>query len=310
MLTRSELEAMIYLLDDNDNEVVDAVQDRLFREGPEVVPLLEEIWSDNKDPGKGDKIEQLIDRINQRELLKDLMAWKSSVQKDLLEACLIVCRIQYPGMDSGMVYRYIEKLKLEVWMAMYNTHNPLDRIKVLNHILFERHGLSGNSENYHAPDNSFIHRLIETRRSNPITLCSLYAIVAQRLGLPVFGVNLPQHFVLAWCEEKQTPEALPYQSAASLRREDFGEVLFYINPFSKGQVFLKENIDEFLKAIHVEPRELFYEPCSNEDILQRMLRNLHFSYSELHHSRNVATIEMLMRQLGMSMLDEGNSEED
>lgn len=300
MIKDGELRAIVNLLDDTDEEVVRAAEARLFAEGPDVVPLLENCWTDNKDPFIAFRIETIIRSIQQQQLEADFTIWRDTGGADLLSACLLVNRIHYPGLNPDMVFKYLDKVRLDAWMAMYSAGNPLDKIQLLNHILFERHGFSGNTTNYHVPDNSFIHRVIETRKGNPISLCNLYSVIAQRLGMPVFGVNLPQHFVLAWCEEQSPQAQVPYNSPPALDRKDYGRVLFYINPFSKGQVFMKKNIDDFLQAIKVEARAEFYEPCDNQEILRRMLRNLHYAYAEIHNEEKLRETEVFMRIMGMT----------
>jgi regulator of sirC expression with transglutaminase-like and TPR domain len=308
MLSKSEIEAILYLLDDSDEEVIQTVEQRLYSEGPGIVPLLEDYWTGNEDPLRAFRIESIIRNIQKLQLEQDFTSWMHSDARDLFTGCNLVSRIQYPGLKTEGVEAYVEKVRLDAWMAMYSAQNPLDKVQILNHILFERQGISGNSENYHAPDNSFLNRVIEARRGNPISLCNLYSIVAQRLGLPVFGVNLPQHFVLAYCDDSDKDQDISFHSKGQLRRDDYGKVLFYINPYSRGQVFLRKNIDEFLHAIKVEPQAGFYEPCDNLEIVRRMLRNLHFSYSELQALDKQSLVQNYMRVLGMTE-DQGSDQE-
>lgn len=310
MLTESELQAILVLLDDSDDEVLEAIESRLFSEGASIIPQLETLWVGNDDPVKAARIEQIIQNINHRDLGMRFENWMHSEQRDLLEACLLVGRIQYPGLNEAVVNNYLDKVRLDAWMALYSAGNPLDRVKILNHILFERNGIAGNQSNYHAPDNSFLHKVIETRAGNPITLSCLYSILAQRLGMPVFGVNLPQHFILAWCEEETPGISDSYNAPKSLNRSDYGKVLFYINPFSNGQIFLKKNIDDFLEAIKTQPRQEFYEPCNNLEIIRRVLRNLHFSYGELQNKEKINRISDYMNILGMRGESASNDEDE
>ncbi|MBS3913541.1 MAG: transglutaminase family protein [Bacteroidetes bacterium] len=300
MLSKSEIEAILYLLDDSDEDIIQMVEQRLFSEGPEIVPVLEDYWTLNKDPLRAFRIETIIHNIQKQQLEQDFLAWLNSPDRDLFLGCTLVCRIHYPGLNQASMDAYLEKVRLDAWMAMYSAQNPIDKIQILNHILFERHGISGNTENYHSPENSFLNKVIDTRRGNPISLCNLYCIIAQRMGIPVFGVNLPQHFVLAYCEELNPEQNIPFNSKGQLNRSDYGRVLFYVNPYSKGQVFLQKNIDEFLTAIKVEPQESFYEPCDNLEIVRRMLRNLHFSYSELQSIEKQTLVQNYMKLLGMT----------
>lgn len=299
MLSKSEIEALFTLLDDTDEDVVQAVEARLYSQGIEMVPVLEELWGNNADPVRAFRIENIIRGLQHEALISDFDKWKSDPEAELLEACILISKIQYPGLVEKTVYNYIDKLRIDVWMALYNANNPYDKVQVLNHILFERHGLDGNTSQYHSVDNSLINRVIETRKGNPITLSALYAIIAQKLGIPVFGVNLPQHFVLAYCDDSETDNETSFHEKRKLKRSDYGHVLFYINPFSRGQIFLKKNIDEFLEAVKIPARQEFYEPCSNKEIVKRMLRNLHYAYSEIHNEAKRQQVEDYMRVFDM-----------
>lgn len=299
MISSRDLEAIVYLLDDPDEDIIQALSNRLLTEGESIVPDLEKLWLLNNDGIKSARIEEIIRRIQTEGLSQKLKSWMNSSEKDLLEACLIISSIHYPGMDSSVVRQYIEKVRMDAWMALYNAPNPYDKIKILNHIFFERHGFKGNTSDYHHIDNSFINRVVETRTGNPISLCCLYQIVANQLGIPVFGVNLPQHFVLAYCDDTFMDPIVPFHASKTLKREDYGAVLFYVNPFSRGQIFMEKNVRDFLQAIRVNQQEEFFEPCESTEILRRMLRNLHFSYGENKDEYHRNMVEHFMRIAGM-----------
>jgi regulator of sirC expression with transglutaminase-like and TPR domain len=307
MISESELKAMLYLLDDTDEQVVSTVASRLLMEGSPVVPVLEQYWLSNQDPLRANRIEQIIRDIQNKELSDSFDEWLKSDNNTLLQACLLVSKIHYPGLDESVVVNFVEKMRMDAWMSLYNATNPHDKIKILNHIFFDRYGFKGNSNDYHNPDNSLINRVIETRSGNPISLCNLYAIVAQKLGLPVFGVNLPQHFVLAYCDDTHLEPIVPFQAPSNLNRNDFGPVLFYINPFSRGQIFLHKNIRDFLQVIKVESQPTFFDTCNPLEILKRMLRNLHYAYQKTNDKERIKLVSFYMKKLGMT--EESTSED-
>jgi regulator of sirC expression with transglutaminase-like and TPR domain len=307
MISESELKAMLYLLDDTDEQVVATVAGRLLSEGAEIVPLLEQYWLTNQDPLRAGRIEEIIRNIQRKELSAGFDDWLKSTEKSLLQACLLVSKIHYPGLDESLVLNFVEKMRMDAWMSLYNASNPYDKIKILNHIFFERYNFKGNSNDYHNPDNSLINRVIETRSGNPISLCNLYAIVAQKLGLPVFGVNLPQHFVLAYCDDSHLNPVIPFNAPIAINREDFGPILFYINPFSRGQIFLHKNIRDFLQVIKVESQPAFFDTCQNPEILKRMLRNLHYAYEKNRDEGRMKYVSYYMKKLGMT--EESDTEE-
>src|SRR4051812_20713487 len=64
-------------------------------------------------------------------------------------------------------------------------------------VLGGRHGLSGDREDYDNPDNSMLDLVLERRRGLPIALPVVYVAAARRAGIPLAGVGLPGHFVVA-----------------------------------------------------------------------------------------------------------------
>ena len=151
--------------------------------------------------------------------------------------------------------------------------------------MFDVHGFEGNKKNYHSPDNSFINRVLESKRGNPISLAILYLILSERLHLPVYGVNLPRHFILAWGD---------LMDITSIEGGDT-KILFYINPFSGGSVFGKSDIDAFLKELKLKPNPIFFLPCSNYDIMVRSMNNLIHSYEEAGQGHKAEEIRELQR---------------
>ena len=140
---------------------------------------------------------------------------------------------------------------------------------------------------------------METKFGNPISLSILYMSVAHDLGLPLFGVNLPQHFVLAYCRLNTPMNDNGTYDRDKIKVTNVEKVNFYVNAFSKGQIFTKESVDAFLKVIKVNPQPSFYEPCDNLEIFRRILRNLHFAYSEQQDSDKQRDIYDIMKYLGM-----------
>jgi regulator of sirC expression with transglutaminase-like and TPR domain len=137
----------------------------------------------------------------------------------------------------------------------------------------------GNAKTFHSPLNSYINTVLETKKGNPLSLSLIYSIIAQNLNIPIYGVNLPNHFILAYMDEYAVNQFLP-------ENNDYG-VLFYINPFSKGSIFGTDEIKEFLDGINQPHSRDYFEPCSNTSIIKRMLTNLIASFQEVGNSEKV-----------------------
>jgi len=200
-----------------------------------------------------------------------------SNQEDLLEGLLIINRYQYSQLNEQEIHQQLAELKREAWYHMMYEMSPLEKVKLLNNILFREFGLSGNTSDYHAPQNSFINKVLETKKGNPISLACIYSLVAQRLDIPIYGVNLPKHFVLAYMNEEK-PE----------------EVLFYINVFNRGQVMQESDIHAFLQQLNLPFSDQYTKPCGNLDIIRRVLRNLLAAYNHLDNVEKRDEIQTLL----------------
>lgn len=276
-MNEREVKAIISLLDDPDTEIFNQLEQRLVTFGPEVIPLLEENWESSFDPLSQSRIENIIHKIQFDQIKYDLQFWDLKNSDDLLEGLLIINRYQYPNLDENNVLLTISELKRNAWFQLMYDMSPLEKVKLLNNVLFREFGLSGNTTNYHDPQNSFIHKVLESKKGNPISLSCVYSIIAQQLDIPVYGINLPKHFIVAYVEDMdQSP-------------------LFYINAFNRGQVMHQNDIHSFLKQLNLPPNEEYTMPCTNKAIIKRVLRNLITAYENIGNPQKKEEIDTLLK---------------
>ena len=166
-------------------------------------------------------------------------------------------------------------------MQMLYEMSAIEKIKLINHVFYGTYGFSGNTTNHQDPNNSYLSHVLDTKRGNQISLAVIYSIIAQKLDIPVYGVNLPQHFILAYVDSSQDND---FQNG----------ILFYINAFNKGFIFGRRDVDSFLKQLNITPDKQFYEPCTNDEIIQRVLRNLISSYDKQSAPHKVSELEELL----------------
>lgn len=269
-MERKELEALITLLDDPDQEIFTHVFSQLSSIGSDVIPVLEDVWEKTFDPVLHQRIEDLIHGIQFDQLRKELQHWAKYNSDNLLNGALIISRYQYPDFSRLDVMDKIEKLKRDIWLEMNYNLTPLEQVNVFNHVLYGINGFGANTLNIQDPQNSFFNKLIETKKGNPISLGILYLILAEQMRMPVYGVNLPQHFVLSY-HKNFISDA---DSDAAIR----SSVMFYINPFNKGIIFSREDINMFLKKLNIESKTEYFIPCSNVSIIKVLINSLIHSF--------------------------------
>jgi len=275
-MKNSELKALVSLLEDDDTEVVSHVEDQIRAFGTAVIPFLEEQWESQFNPILQQRIEDLIHQL-QFELVKErLLDWYKNDSDNLLKGLWVINTYQYPDLEIEDLNKEIEQIYYEAWTALKDGISPFDQVRILNSVLFEKLKFRANTKNFHSPANSMLNIVMESKRGNPISLCAVYMLIAQKLGIPVYGVNLPNLFILTYHQKG---------------------LQFYINVFNKGLIFSKEDIDNYLEHLQLDRLEIFYQPCSTVDIINRFLRNLIVSFEkvgEYHRSDEVKSILALI----------------
>jgi len=205
------------------------------------------------------------------EVVTPLQYFASLVAEDaglaLTEAAIAVAQDDEPGLDPQGVLAEIDAMAERLKRRLAADAMPMQRLRLLNHYFFTELGFAGNVNNYYDPGNSYLHRVLQTRRGIPISLAVLYIELATQVGLTARGISFPGHFLV----KLRMPQ---------------GEVV--IDPFS-GHSLSREELDERLAPYRRQqglvgdfevPLGLFLQAASSRDVLARLLRNL----KEIHRS--------------------------
>ena len=131
------------------------------------------------------------------------------------------------------------------------------RLQLLTRVLHEEEGFTGNQNNYHNPENSFVTKVMKSRRGIPISLSVIYILIGKRLQMPIYGINLPMHFMISY-------ETETFQS--------------YVDPFNGGVQITRETCVKFLEANGYKDSSDHFRKTSTLTILKRMYNNLILIY--------------------------------
>jgi regulator of sirC expression with transglutaminase-like and TPR domain len=101
-------------------------------------------------------------------------------------------------------------------------------------------------------------------------------LVAQKLKLPVYGVNLPNLFILTYKDE---------------------QTQFYINAFNRGLIFSKQDIENYISELHLVPQNSFFDPCTSLEIIRRALRNLVMSFEKMGEHAKAEEVKLLLVEI-------------
>ena len=203
----------------------------------------------------------------------------------VVEAAAAIGHDEFPQLDTQAVLADIDALAARLKRRFPVDAVPVQRLRWLNRFFFQDLGFAGNVNDYHDPHNSYLHRVLETRRGIPITLALIYMELATQIGLTARGVSFPGHFLVK----------LRMNTGQQL-----GEVV--IDPFT-GQSLSREELDELLgpykrsRGLQGDfdvPMGLFLQSATPREIVARMLRNL----KEIHrNTQNWTRLLPVMQRL-------------
>jgi len=275
-MTESELKALVSLLDDEDKQISSHVQEKILSLGTDAIPFLEKEWESNLNPDVQNRIEELIHTLQYDLVRERLKSWYASPDQDLLTGMWILATYQYPDIELEKLKQELEQIYYDTWLEFRPDLYPYDQVKVINSVIFNKLKFGANTKNFHSPGNSMINVVLETHKGNPITLCVIYMLVAQKLKLPVHGVNLPNLFILTYKDDNHQ---------------------FYINAFNRGLIFSKQDIENYIHELHLVPQQSFFEPCSSLEIVRRALRNLVMSFEKMGEHAKADEVKVLLVEI-------------
>lgn len=187
-----------------------------------------------------------MDRVDPTARFKALVD-VPDVRLPLDEAALLVAAHDDPGVDVAESLGRLDELAAGVGAP------TLDGLR--RH-LFAELGFTGvEGAAYHDPASSYLHRVLDRRVGIPISLSVLVMEVGRRIGVPLWGVSMPGHFLV---RDKVDPEV-------------------FLDPFARGAQLDRRGAQARFHLVH-GPGSVFdpdyLEPSDRRAILRRMLANL------------------------------------
>ena len=261
METNNEITALLHLIDDPDQEVFDAVSEKIVDYGKPIIPNLEHLWETTPDETTQERIELLIHRLHYRDLSEDLRQWSVSGHHDLMLGALLVSKFQFPDLTTNSVLQEIEKVRRNIWLELNNYLTPLEQVNIVTSILYSYYGLKGGETNYKEVNEFLLHKTLEAKRGNQISNGILYLLLCELLDIPVRAINIPKQFIIAYFKPGYSDESLP---------NPIHKIEFFIDPTS-GQVFTHQDVESYFKRISVPAVGSYFKPQSNKKVVQQLL---------------------------------------
>lgn len=251
-LDERSLRSLISLLDDDDPRSLRLVKERLFDAGVAALPYLEEARG-SSEPEFAARLDAVAEELRLRDLQGRFAALAAERVPDLEEGALLLSRFGHPRTDPAVYRTWLDRVAVAAGEEIPEDCGVGEAVRRLANHLFQAMGFGGNEANYYDPDNSYLSRVIDTRRGIPVSLSVLYLLAAKRLRIPVYGVGTPGHFLLGY-RESDAP--------------------CFIDCFRAGRRMDAPEVRRMLVRNGYEFKPAYLKPCGPREILARMMRNL------------------------------------
>lgn len=273
-MDENKLASLITLLDDPDDSVFQLIQGEIQKEGMPIVERLEHIWETSLDDLVQRRIELLIQNIQLNDTKQKIRSWAGNNNLDLFEGVFLLSRYQYPGIKLRSVQDQIEKIRKEVWLEYRNSFTALEKITILNHIFFNRFKFRVDESGVVSPQNSYINRVLDMRRGNPISLSILYMLVGRSLHLPLQYFNFEDYPLIGYGDEKLTLLSSDDKNLSL-------PTIFYVNISNNGAIVGPKEVDYFHHVDGVRNDDVSFGPCTDRCIIKCLIEKLKNDYRKI-----------------------------
>ncbi len=283
--SETKIQALLRLLSDPNEQIAQTIQHEFVRIGPSALPFLEKASAE--DTTLEPRVTFVKDEIRFEQLKEEFSKFVAHCSRriDWEQGAFLIAKVAYPDVDIPHYEKCLDRLAEEFRAKWHSENSPPGKAaRLLSAFLFKDKGFSGNRIHYHDPDNSYLHRVIESRQGIPISLSAIYVFVGNRLGLPLTGVGMPGHFLVK-IEGEPPPQ--------------------FVDCFNGGAFLREQDCAQFITESGLDYYPQFLEKSPTRLILARMLRNLLSIYEREPENPMTERIQTLLE-----ILEESSSEHD
>ena len=284
VVNESQIRALIRLLADEDEKIVQTISGKLIDIGPSAVPLLQE--AEIEQPEMAARIASVLEEIRGGKLEDELihLAALPDDHMSLEQGAFLIARYAYPSLDVAMYTRQLDEMAQEVRDRIGPRASGEETVKTLNRYLFTEQGFKGNTKNYYELENSYLNRVIDRRTGIPISLSVVYLSIGKRLSLPVHGIGMPGHFLVKYESDRYK---------------------IFVDCFNGGALLTEKNCQRFLTEAGYGFDEKYLQHSPVRAILSRMIKNLLAIYAKLDDPIKTARLTRFMEILGCEIKEGG-----
>ncbi|HUH75676.1 MAG TPA: transglutaminase family protein [Chitinophagales bacterium] len=207
---KSEYNALIHLLDDDDSEVVEHVFDKIEEVGEVGIPILENyLQSGNHLLQK--RILKLLNKFEWFKVYNELQLWHDQEEKELLKAVFLISKVFDPKLEENTIVQQIERISQRIWLRVYQNQSAFEQIQVFNYVIFSERAFENQGNVYGAYQFSLVDKVLSSKKGNSLGIGLIYLLIAESLELPIYGIVLPNYFALTFTKYWHSQKSMENQ---------------------------------------------------------------------------------------------------
>ncbi|MDR0437845.1 MAG: transglutaminase-like domain-containing protein [Bacteroidales bacterium] len=285
----SKISALIKLIEDPDEQIFSQVRNEILSMGQMIIPNLENALVTAPNADSVERISEILNEIQVKNLCENFECWKHSKEQDLLELMILVEQIRDFNFSKQNIIEIIAQIKMDIWLELNENQTILEQINIIDRIFYTKYEFTADEKESYALSNYFIYNLLKHKKGNDTTMGLLYLYLAQSQKISFWGVKLLSNFILAYTN--------------ALENKEIDDVLFYLNPYKilpnkndkNAAKFSLPNLLDFFANAGVELNVADITPCSNTDIARRWLWFIHQAYIRKGDEGKMALLNKLLK---------------
>lgn len=278
------IDALISLLEDQDEVVFQSVKSKMLSLGPQLIPKLEDamLLVDTADHAR--RLEEIIAQLKKTLLTDQLQTWLNDENRSLLDGWLLVSSVHHPNISKEKMENSIQKLCKETWMEVNESMTSLEKVAVINHILFRINQFEISGSDMPTVENIVLDKLLFSKTGDAHSLTILYLLIARSLHLDLLPITLANKILLVY--EDNLAASLAFGASSD-------KFLFYINVAHQGSIISPKEI-QFLYEKSQKYGKVITRTETDITLIKRLLNIMYLVYTNEAEEEKLSITEKLL----------------
>ena len=281
------LDALISLLDDQDELVFRSVKEKLISLGTSVLPSLEEALLSTDSVLHASKLQEVIVLLKKEIIVDKMRQWIGAENRTLLDGWLLVSSVHHPNISNEKIENSIQKIYREVWLEVTESMTSLEKVAVINHILFRINNFEISSSEVPNVENLVLDKLLFSKTGDVYSLTILYLIIARNLHLDLLPIMLANKLLLVY--EDNLAATLAFGASTD-------KYLFYINVAHRGSVISPKEV-QFLYDKSLKYGKVVTRVETDISLVKKLLNLMYLVYTNDGEQEKLLLTEDLLALL-------------